>query len=522
MFHIHLETGLVGRVAAKAFGLDPARPTLPPLDGLDLRHLRAAMGAVDAERTAARAGGCPFAPGSLWSSYRLQAALRNDTLSPESRPGSHLGSSGQPWPTAWGEASPARSRICGFSGRKAIRRECSMKIDHVEVVNLRFDYPAERRFQYAGGTCTGRLTTLVLVHTDTGRVGVGSVYSHPGLVSLVIKGQLEPLLRGRDPREVEYLWERMYAVTRWYGRKGAALSALGGLDTAFWDLRGQALGRPVWALFGGQHPACPAYASALLWKPTAEALAEEAAGHLDRGFRRMKMRLGQSEEYDMAAVRAVRAAVGKDNDVMVDASMRYHVALARRVGRVLQEGRVFWFEEPFTPEDIDSYTALRGTVGVRLAAGENEFGVQGFRELIRARAVDIVQPDASRCGGLSEVVRVADMAREAGLSFAPHTWSDAVAVLANAQVVAARPNGLTVEIDQTGNPFIDDLLVEPLRVRDGQLALSNRPGLGVELNRAVLDRYRVDDPFTVPDGFYSDMAFGKDAFAPPPPFAEKS
>src|SRR5437868_2395180 len=194
-----------------------------------------------------------------------------------------------------------------------------MKIDHIEVINLCFDYPVARRFAYAGGTCTGRLTSLILVHTDSGHVGIGSAYSHPGLVTLIVKGQLEPLLRGQDPREVEFLWDRMYAVTRWYGRKGAAISALGGLDTAFWDLRGKALGQPVWSLLGGERTTCPAYASALLWKPNVEALAEEASRHLSRGFRRMKMRLGRSEEYDTAAVRAVRRVLGQDNDLMVDA-----------------------------------------------------------------------------------------------------------------------------------------------------------------------------------------------------------
>ena len=278
-----------------------------------------------------------------------------------------------------------------------------MKIDHIDVINLRHEYPAERRFAYAGGTCTGRLSSLILVHTDTGQVGIGSAYSHPGLVALIVKQQLEPLLRGRDPREVEFLWDRMYALTRWYGRKGAAMSALGGLDVAFWDLRGKALGKPVWAILGGDTASCPAYASALLWKPEVKLLADEAAGHLANGFRRMKMRLGRSEEYDVAAVRAVRGAIGKDNDLMADASMKYHVTLAQRIGKFLAEQNAFWFEEPFLPEDIDSYAALRGTVAVRIAAGENEFGVQGFTELIRAGAVDIVQPDASRCGGISEV-----------------------------------------------------------------------------------------------------------------------
>jgi D-galactarolactone cycloisomerase len=236
----------------------------------------------------------------------------------------------------------------------------------------------------------------------------------------------------------------------------------------------------------------------------------------------MKMRLGRSEEYDTAAVQAVRRAIGPDNDLMCDASMRYTVPLARRIGKVLADSRAFWYEEPFLPEDIDSYTALRGSVGVRVAAGENEFGVQGFRELMRAKAVDIVQADASRCGGLTETWRVARAAHEAGLEFAPHTWSDAVAVIANAQVVAAVPNGLTVEVDQTGNPFINELLVEPLTVRDGVLRLSERPGLGVELNEEVLARYRLADPFAIPPGFYSDMVFGSEGLGPSPPYEEKS
>jgi L-alanine-DL-glutamate epimerase-like enolase superfamily enzyme len=286
-----------------------------------------------------------------------------------------------------------------------------MKIDHIDVVNLRFEYPEARRFRYAAGTCTARLTSLILVHTDTPHVGVGSAYSHPGMVHLVVKGQLEPLLRGEDPREVESLWERMYGITRWYGRKGAAMSALGGLDVAFWDLRGKALGKPVWELLGGSRPHCPAYASALLWNDDVGRLAEEAARHLSRGFRRMKMRLGRGEEHDRAAVMAVRGVLGEGHDLMTDGSMRYTPAQAERMGRFLAEQRAFWFEEPFPPEDLDAYAALRGTVGVRLAAGENEFGLQGFRELIRMKAVDIVQPDASRCGGLSEVVRVARMAQ---------------------------------------------------------------------------------------------------------------
>jgi len=394
-----------------------------------------------------------------------------------------------------------------------------MKIDRVEAINLCYEYPGGGGFTYAGGVCTHRVTSLILVHADSGEMGIGSAYSHPGLVYLIVRDQLDPLLRGADPGEVEGLWDRMYQLTRWYGRKGAAMSALGGVDTALWDLRGKAAGKPVWALLGGERPTCPAYASGLLWNDV-EALAAEAAGYIDRGFRRVKMRLARSEEYDRAAVQAVRAAIGPDNDVMVDASMRYHLELARRMGEFLAAQKVFWYEEPFAPEDIDAYAALRGTVDVPVAAGENEFGLQGFRELIRAGAVDIAQPDASRCGGISEAWRAGQLAHEHGLRVATHTWSDAVAVVANAQVVAPLPNGLTVEVDCTGTPFIEELLVDGLRISDGLLALGDAPGLGVELNFETVERLRMEDPLSLPHGLYSDMVFGGAYFREPPPYEE--
>jgi D-galactarolactone cycloisomerase len=343
-------------------------------------------------------------------------------------------------------------------------------------------------------------------------VGVGSAYSHPGLVWLVVEKQLAPLLAGQDPTDVERLWETMYSVTRWYGRKGAAVSALGAVDVALWDLRGQALGQPVWKLLGGTQSRSPAYASALLWKEIPE-LANEAGQLVERGFRRVKMRLARGRDYDREAVAAVRRAIGPNCDLMCDGSMRYTVDEARELGRYLAGHRVFWFEEPFTPEDIDSYKALRGTIDVPLAAGENEFGLPGFRELLRAGALDIVQPDASRTGGITEVKRAADLAGTAGARVAPHTWSDAVAIVANAHVVASLAHGLTVEIDQTGNPFVEVLLGQPLSVVDGQIDLGNAPGLGIQVDRRVVERYRLKDPLDLPEGNYSDMVFGRKYWA---------
>jgi L-alanine-DL-glutamate epimerase-like enolase superfamily enzyme len=389
-----------------------------------------------------------------------------------------------------------------------------MKIEHVEAVNLLCQYPENDRFQYAGGVCTNRLTTLILVHTDTNYVGIGSVYSHPALIYLIVRDQLNPLLIGEDPCNVEELWKKMYGLTLWYGRKGVAMSTLGGVDTALWDLRGKSAGKPVWELLGGGRKTCPAYASGLLWNDV-DKLAEEAGQYIERGFRRVKMRLARSEEYDTSAVLAVRKAIGMDHDVIVDASMRYHFELACRMGNFLKEQKVFWYEEPFAPEDIDSYVALRQVVDVPIAGGENEFGLQGFREVIRAKALDIVQPDASRCGGISEVWKIAEMAEGSGLGVATHSWNDAVAIMANAHVVAAMSNGVTVEVDQMNNPFVNDLLVKPLQIENGELQLSHAPGLGVELDLEVVDKFRLGDPLAIPDGVYSDMMFGKSYFPEP-------
>lgn len=393
-----------------------------------------------------------------------------------------------------------------------------MKITAIEVTNLRFTYPKGGGFHYAGGVATGRVTSLVRVETDEGITGLGAAYSHPELIRIIIEGHLRPHLLGRNPLQTDKLWELMYGLTRWYGRKGAAVSALGALDIAFWDIRGKEADKPIFKILGTERNLVPAYASGLLWRDDVDDLEKEAARHMRNGFRRVKMRLGRSAKYDKAAVEAVRRGVGQEGDILVDGSHRYAPETALRMGKFLARHNVFWFEEPFPPEDIDSYVALRPKLSIPLAAGENEFGVQGFRELLRADAVDIVQPDASRTGGITECLRIGRLAAAGEVRVAPHTWSDAVALTANAHVVAALENSVTVEVDQTGNPFIEDLLAKPLDIKEGLLTLSDRPGLGIELNPQVVARLTMREEQHVPDGNYSDMAFGARSLSIPPSY----
>ncbi len=394
-----------------------------------------------------------------------------------------------------------------------------MIITDIDVINLHFEYSADKRFSYAGGNCTGRLTSLVRVYTDSGLVGLGSVYSHPGLVRSIIEDQLRPLLIGEDPLEIDKLWERCYGITRWYGRKGVAVSALGGIDIALWDIRGKAAGKPVFELLGAERTRVPAYASGLLWKESVEELQREAERHLANGFRAMKMRLGKDHDYDRAALAAVRKTVGPDVRLMIDGNARYSLDQARAFVDDLKRDGVFWLEEPFLPENPDDFVALRPDLGdIPLAAGENEFGPQGFNELINGGIVQIVQPDCCRCGGLTAALRVAEAAREHGLRVAPHTWSDAVALAANMHFVASQPHAITVEMDQTGNPFIDGLLAAPLTVKEGEIELPQAPGLGIELNSDVVEKYTLAPGDPIPAGNYSDMVFGGEYYSPAAPY----
>jgi D-galactarolactone cycloisomerase len=383
------------------------------------------------------------------------------------------------------------------------------RVTEVECFHLRFEYDMARSFQTPAGPVHARFASFVRLRTDDGHEGIGSGYAHPGVVQASVD-HLAPFVIGFDPLDSERTHARLHGISRWFGRKGGAVAAISAIDTALWDLRGKIAGQPVWKLLGGESGRAPAYASGNLYS-SPEAVAEGVRRAIARGFRRVKMRIGWTFDYDCAAMRAARAAMGPDHDLMIDGTQRFTLQTALDIAPVLEEVRAFWFEEPFAPDDIDSFVALRqglAPYGVPLATGENEFGFHGFRELIRAGAIDIAQADASRAGGITEVMRIGRMAAEHGVRLAPHTWCDAVAVVANAHVVAALPNAITCEVDQTGNRFIEEL-IGPLPIADGLLDLGDRPGLGITLDEDLVRELKIADPYRLPDGNYCDVVFGR-------------
>ena len=338
--------------------------------------------------------------------------------------------------------------------------------------------------------------TLIAVHTDQGFVGLGSVFSNDQLVRAAL-AVLEPLCRGENALEPERVSEKLHQNTFWLGRGGSLTHAISGIDIALWDLLGQATGQPVGRLLGGRcRERVRPYASILMEPP--EPLANRLRAIRAAGFRAFKIGWGPfgrgDSKLDQEIVRSAREAVGPDSLLMVDAggsdafwSQGYKWAL--RTAEMLADYEVSWFEEPLRPDAMTDYVELRRRAPVPIAGGEVLTRRQSFQPWLQAGAFDIVQPDVTKVGGISEERRIAWMAHENGIQFIPHGWNTAIGLAADLQLASAFPGTDLVEY-LNGSPFIDDIVKEPWKLdADGMLPIPDRPGLGIELNSDALQKY---------------------------------
>jgi L-alanine-DL-glutamate epimerase-like enolase superfamily enzyme len=366
----------------------------------------------------------------------------------------------------------------------------------------------------AAGVQSRRAALLVEVETDDGIVGIGEAGPGGGATAAVIDKVLAPLIVGEDPLMIEGLWQKMFARTRQFGRRGLVMQAMSGIDIALWDIAGKIARLPVYRLLGASRDRVEAYASGGFYQQgkSADALAGEAEGYRARGFRGMKMKvgrnpstqthlrdlLGQREfceigpEEDVARVAAVRKALGRDAKLMVDANCAWSPAMAIRMGRAMEPYDIYWIEEPVATDDIDGSAEVARALATPIAGYETELGLYGFRELIARGAVDIVQFDLAWSGGFSEGRRIAALAQAHHRMVAPHAFAGAVLLVASLHFAAAMPNSLALEWDQNPNAVREELLQEPLRLEpDGTVRVPERPGLGIELDRTAVERYRV-------------------------------
>ncbi len=338
--------------------------------------------------------------------------------------------------------------------------------------------------------------TLVAVHTDDGLVGLGSVFTNDALVRAAL-AVLEPLYRGESALEPERVSETLHQHTFWLGRGGAITHTISGIDIALWDLLGQATGQPVGRLLGGRYrERVQPYASLLMEEPSR--LRDHLLAVKAQGFRAFKIGWGPFGRVDRATdeaiVGAAREAIGADALLMVDAGGSdafwpngYRWAL--ETARMLASYDVYWFEEALAPDALEDYTRLREHSPVPIAGGEVLTRRQAFQPFLEARAFDIVQPDVTKVGGISEERRVAWMAQEHGVRFIPHGWNTAVGLAADLQLASSFPGTNLVEY-LTGSPFIDEIAAGGWHLdADGMLAIPSGPGLGLELDATALRRY---------------------------------
>jgi L-alanine-DL-glutamate epimerase-like enolase superfamily enzyme len=338
--------------------------------------------------------------------------------------------------------------------------------------------------------------TLVAVVTEEGPVGYGSAFTSIELVRAAL-AQLEPLYRGASAIEPERTSEILHQNTFWLGRGGSLTHAISAIDIALWDLLGQATGQPVGRLLGGRYrERVKPYASILMEEP--EPLADQLGSLLAQGFRAFKLGWGPfgrvSAAMDDAIVRRAREAVGPDVALMVDAGAsdafwRNGYKWALRTAAMLAEHDVGWFEEPLAPDAIDDYRLLREHSRVPIAGGEVLTRRQAFLPWLQTHALDIVQPDATKVGGLSESRRIAWTALDNGVAVVPHGWNTALGLAADLQLASALPGTELVEY-LTGSPYIDGIVAQPWRLDvEGMLEIPSGPGLGVALDHDRVAHY---------------------------------
>ncbi len=380
-----------------------------------------------------------------------------------------------------------------------------MKITELKVHVLKS--PLAEPFAFSQGWVRQRSATLVELITDDGLIGWGEAFAQglepPEIAAAAIEHALKPLVLGCDPLDTEVLWHRMYHRTRDYGRKGSVIAAISAVDTALWDLAGKFHGLPVHKLLGGAfRQRVQPYATGfyrIQGQGEAARLAEEALRHFDAGFTLMKVKLGYGVNDDIDCMHAIgKALQGKPVRLMVDTNHAYGRAEALRLGHALAEFDLRWYEEPVVPEDLQGYAELRQKLPMPIAGGENEHTLYGFREFLGAGCVDVAQPDIGSCGGLSAGRHILALAQSHGVMVNPHVWGSAIAQAAALQFIAAVPvahhslfaTEPVLEYDRSAHPFRQQLITQPLQMVDGWVEVPDAPGLGVEVDRAVLQRYR--------------------------------
>ena len=372
-----------------------------------------------------------------------------------------------------------------------------MRITSVRTRLVDVDLPAPFHPAWAPGATVTRIRLCYLrIDTDAGLYGIAG-HEFFGAEEQAVQ-RIATYLVGEDPLRIEkhaatlrYFWPYFGAAV-WF------------VELALWDLLGKAAGLPVYKLLGGAfRTKVQPYATGfyrIKGQGEAKRLGDEAVRHFEAGFALMKVKLGYGVDDDIACMKEIgRVIQGKPITLMVDTNHAYGRAEAHRLGRALEEYDLRWYEEPVVPEDVQGYVEMRQKLSMPIAGGENEHTLYGFREFLNAGAVDVAQPDLGSCGGISAGRHIIALAQSHGIQVNPHVWGSAIAQAASLQLIAALPvahHSLfalepVLEYDRSTHPFRQYLITKPIQQVQGWVELPSGPGLGVEVDRAVLEKFRV-------------------------------
>ena len=377
-----------------------------------------------------------------------------------------------------------------------------MKIKSVESFIL--SDKLKESFFFSQWEYSERRICIVKITSDSGHVGWGEGYGPAGVIRAGIE-LLSPFLIDQNPLETETLWGVMYRRTLDFARRGILVAAMSAIDVALWDLKGKILEQPVHLLLGGKkRDRIIPYATGMYFSKKgnlSDLLSKEAKQYADLGYKAMKMKVGLDIKEDIENVKAVREAIGPDINLMIDANHAYNLREAVQLAKAVEPYNISWFEEPISPEYYEQYAELRTKTSIPIAGGECEYLRFGFQTLLQSKSVDIVQPDICATGGLTEAKRIAVLASVYGVEIVPHTWGTGIAISAalhfvsNLDILPGRLKtpSCYIEYDRTENGLRDELTSTEMIFENGEINISDAPGLGFELNEDALHKYSMDN-----------------------------
>lgn len=364
-----------------------------------------------------------------------------------------------------------------------------MKITNVKVYLLKKKLSTSMTISRGG--FTERNHAIVEIETDAGISGLGEGIGN----ALYVKGIIETLMAqktiGENPFEIEKIKNKLLNDYVYYERKGSVICAVSAIEMALFDIKGKALKIPAYELLGGKfRNTVDSYVSDIYWEEDPKKMGECAKRIVGEGFSILKAHIGHaSPESDAKRIEAIRKAIGVEVKLMIDLNCGYNYLDAERAIRLWEPYNLYWIEEPLHPDHSIAMSKLREKSRIPIAAGENEFGVNGFKELFDKSSVDIAMPDVGRAGGLIETKNICALAQSYGIDVSIHNFSSGVLLAATMQVMAATPHCTLLEYDSSMNAVYHELLIEPLKIKNGKVTIPDLPGLGVHLTSEIKNKY---------------------------------